>query len=262
LLRRPQFGGARPPHVFITQNGDWALTNRRAEFRFFGCEGLVCTNPDYYERNKSRWNSRLIPNGVDVRRFQPGPSQRESFGLPPDATIVLMVSAAIASKRVDDGIEAVSRMAGAHLVVAGDGPMRQQLIDKAAALLPGRFTLMSVPPARMPDLYRSADVFLHMSFEEAFGNVYIEALACGLPVVGHDAPRLRWIVGDEGFLVDTRDPGQVAQVLSRAVEGAAVGRENRVARAAQFSWTRVGQMYREFLQTIVASSRAMARKAG
>ncbi len=64
-LRRPVIGGVRPPHVFVTENGDWPALVRTSEYRFFGCEGLVCTNPEFYERNKSRWNCRLIPNGVD-----------------------------------------------------------------------------------------------------------------------------------------------------------------------------------------------------
>ena len=54
ILRRPTLWGQRPPHVFVTQNGDWPARANNAEYRFFGCEGLVCTNPDYYERTKSR----------------------------------------------------------------------------------------------------------------------------------------------------------------------------------------------------------------
>ena len=38
----------------------------------------------------------------------------------------------------------------------------------------------------MPGLYRSAEVLLHMSVDEPFGNIYVEALASGLPVVTHD----------------------------------------------------------------------------
>ncbi len=47
VLRRPTWRGSRPPHVFVTQNGDWPATARNAEYRFFGCDGLVTTNPDF-----------------------------------------------------------------------------------------------------------------------------------------------------------------------------------------------------------------------
>jgi glycosyltransferase involved in cell wall biosynthesis len=253
MLRRPALGGRRPPHVFVTENGDWPAFARNSEYRFFNCEGLVCTNPDFYERNSARWRCCLIPNGVDTDRFRPGPPRRPEFDLPEDRLIVLMVSALIPSKRVEAGIEAVSRIPNAHLVVAGDGPLRANLEFTAARLLPGRYTQLSVPSDRMPQLYQSADVFLHLSKEESFGNVFVEAMACGLPIVGHESPRLRWIVADKGMLLDTEDLGAVSQkilIASTSEEKKAA----RVARAATFSWTKIGAMYHTFLEEVVASS--------
>ena len=109
-LRRATLGGHRPPHVFVTQNGDWPAYARNSEYRLFGCEGLVCTNPDFYERNHERWFSRLIPNGVNVDIFRPGASDRAMFNLPSDRTVVLMVSALIGSKYVREGESEVSRV--------------------------------------------------------------------------------------------------------------------------------------------------------
>ena len=80
-LRRRRRGG-RPAHVFVTQNGDWPALKRGPEPRFFSCDGLICTNPLYYERNSARWHSTLIPNGVDPLRFLPGPARRAELGLP------------------------------------------------------------------------------------------------------------------------------------------------------------------------------------
>jgi glycosyltransferase involved in cell wall biosynthesis len=253
-LRRPALRGRRPHHVFVTENGDWPAFVRNSEYRFFNCEGLVCTNPDYYERNQTRWNCRLIPNGVDCDRFRPGTLQRALFGFPPDRLIVLMVSALIPTKRVAEGIEAVSRIADAHLVVAGDGPLRQEIEAKAAHLLSGRFTRLSIAPEQMPSLYRSVDVFLHLSKEEAFGNVFLEAMASGLPIVGHDSPRLRWIVGGDEYLCNTDDLAAVAAEIERA-SNLPVGSADRVARAANFSWWKIGKMYQEFLREVVTSSR-------
>jgi glycosyltransferase involved in cell wall biosynthesis len=253
VLRRPVLRGSRPPHVFVTQNGDWPIYANRAEYRFFGCEGLVCTNPDFYERNKARWRCRLIPNGVDVARFRPGAGNRDAFGLPSGRLIVLMVSALIPSKRVEVGIEAVSRMPDAHLVVAGDGPLRQIIDAKAASLLPGRFSRLAVASEKMPQLYRSADVFLHLSKDEAFGNVFVEAMACGLPIVGHYSDRLRWIIGDDGFLTDTDDLSLVTRQIEMAREASHKNAASYVAKAATFSWTKIGEMYRTFLKDVIAS---------
>ena len=92
-----------------------------------------------------------------------------------------MVSALIPSKRVKAGIEAVSKLPNAHLVVAGDGPLREEIDAQAAQLLPGRFSRLSVSQQRMPILYQSSDVFLHLSRDEPFGIVFLEAMASAFP---------------------------------------------------------------------------------
>ncbi len=249
-LRRPSFGGPRPPHVFVTQNGDWPARAGNHEYRWFGCEGLVCTNPDFYEANKERWRSALIPNGVETARFKPGPADPEQFGLPGGRTIVLMVSALIESKRVGAAIDAVSRLPDVHLAVAGDGPLRAEILAKADKLLPGRFTHLTLPAARMPDLYRAAHVFLHMSLNESFGNVFLEAMASGLPVVGHDTPRLRWILGDNGDLADTTNMEEVASRIAQAVDSTQEQRGKRQAAALRYDWSRIALQYEDFLARV------------
>jgi len=250
LLRRPTFNANRTKHVFVTQNGDWPACSNRSEYRLFGCEGLICTNPDFYERNRARWHCRLIPNGVNCEHFKSGSSQNKMFGLPSDRLIVLMASALISTKRVEAGIDAVSRIPHAHLVVAGNGPLRQAVEGRAARLLPGRFTLLSVPAERMPALYQSANVFLHLSKEESFGNVFLEAMSCGLPVVAHDSSRVRWIVGNDDFLVDTDDPESIVAAIVAASNAQPTKQSKRNERVASFSWTKIGKMYRDFLEEV------------
>lgn len=253
MLRRPALRGSRPRHVFVTHNGDWPLFASKSEFRLFGCDGAICINPDFFERHKHRWNCRLIPNGVDCERFRPGAVRRAEFDLPEDRLIVLMVSALIPNKRIEVGIEAVSRIADAHLVLAGDGPLRNSIEAQAAKLLPGRFKRLSVPPERMPMLYQAADVFLQASKDEPFPLVFLEAMACGVPIVAHDMPRVRWFLGDNEFLVDMDNPTAIAQTIEDAQKYGPAGRENRLARAATFSWSKVAGMYKDFLQEIVGA---------
>ena len=257
ILRRPVFLGHRPPHVFVTHNGDWAPSSAqsgicRSEYRFFDCDGLICINPDFFERNKEFWNCRLIPNGVDCDRFRPGPAHRLKFNLPQDRIIVLMVSALIPNKRIEYGIEAVSRIPNAHLVVAGDGPLRDAIAAAADKLLPGRFTRLLVAPSEMPKLYQSADVFVQCSKDEPFPLVFLEAMACGVPIVGHDMPRVRWFVGEHEFLADMNDPAVIAEAIERASASGATGRDQRISRAAGLSWAKVAGMYRGFFEEVIA----------
>jgi len=251
ILRKRKSGGKRPAHVFVTQNGDWPAFSEKAEFRFFGCDGLICINPDYLERNQQKYRSALIPNGVDTKRFTPGAAERERFGFPAEGPIVLMVSAMIASKNVDRGIEAVSRVPGATLVVAGDGPMRSELQKQADDLLPGRYRQVRVSPEDMPALYRSADAFLHLSQDESFGNVYVEALACGVPIVAYDSARTQWILGETGALADPEVPDSVSGKLKEVISADSSARQAPVARSKQFEWSEIARQYRDFFERVL-----------
>jgi glycosyltransferase involved in cell wall biosynthesis len=251
LTRWPPFG-KKPAHVFVTQNGDWPAYSDKSEYTLFRCDGLVCINPEYHERNKERWPSVLIPNGIDPAKFSPGAGARARFGLPESGPVVLMVSALVESKRVLEGLRAVARIPGAYLVVAGDGPLRSQYDKLGNQLMPGRFRRMTLPLEQMPDLYRSADVMLHPTFHESFGNVYAEALATGVPVVAHDYPVTRWIFGnDYPGLIDAGDEAAMTAAVSRAIKE---GRPDALSRAsdaaARFSWKSIARQYRDFLATV------------
>jgi glycosyltransferase involved in cell wall biosynthesis len=189
----------------------------------------------------------LIPNGADLTRYSRSKGDRERFGLPLDRPVVLMVSALIDSKRVLDGIRATARLPDAHLVVAGDGPLRREVEALAAKLLPGRWTNLTLTAQDMPALYCSADAFLHMSLLESFGNVFVEAMASGLPVVGHDTTRLRWIVGDGPFLCDTENQDDLVAKLSAALEK---GRGAPDPSIEQFSWPVIARQYATFLHRL------------
>lgn len=252
-LRRPVIGGKRPAHIFVTQNGVWPAVSNRSEFRLFGCDGLVCINPDFVAQTKDRYRSVLIPNGVDLARFGPGTSTPARFSLPENVPIVLMVSAMIASKNVADGIRAVAGLADAHLVVAGDGPLRAELGTLAAELLPGRYHPISVPGELMPDLYRSADAFVHLSRDESFGNVYVEALATGLPIVAWDLPRTRWIVGDDANFARADTIEGLTSAIGEALSAGDLGRTERLDRAKHYDWNAIARQYGDFIERVIAS---------
>ncbi len=254
-LRKHGPGG--PKHFFVTQNGDWAAYSDKSEYSKFSCDGLVCTNPDYLERNADKWNCALIPNGADLARFRPGLSAREKFGLPEDKKIVLMVSAFIETKRVADAVRAVAHTDDTFLVVAGDGPLRTDVEQLAASELPGRFKRITLPASEMPQLYNSADVFLHLSLLESFGNVFVEAMACGLPIVAHDTDRLRWIVGDQEFLGDTENQTELVALLGSALAAEKRSLNDNLER---FSWPAIAQEYQAFFEATVNPSSASTAK--
>jgi glycosyltransferase involved in cell wall biosynthesis len=247
VLRSGRGQAKRPAHVFVTQNGDWMVHARNAEFKHFNCDALVCTNPQYYDRHKDRYLSALIPNGVDTDSFHP-PNDRA-----PRPPTVLVVSALIPSKRVPDAVRCAARLTDAHLIVAGDGEQRHEVDTLGHRLLgPHRYRRLTLPRAQMPDLYRCADVLLHMSKDEPFGNIYIEALASGLPIVAHDSPATRWILEDQGMLIDTTDAGAVVEALRRAIDRRSPEQvqARREIATRRFSWETVAAQYCEFFKDV------------
>lgn len=252
-LRAARSKHRRAPHVFVTQNGDWPALRSGLEFRAFGCDGLVALNPEVYERQHLRWRTALIPNGVDPDLFVPGRGDRLALGLPESANVILMVSALVESKHVLDGIRCAARVEGSFLVVAGDGPLRDEVDREASRLMPGRFRRMTLPKSRMPEIYRASDLLLHMSRAESFGNIYVEALAMGLPVVAHDNPSTRWILEDQGVLVDCANEDAVVEGIDRALQlrSAESARERRGLVERRFTWHSIAGQYCRFLEEVL-----------
>lgn len=253
-LRRPR-RGKRPPHVFVTQNGDWAAQQSGPEPRFFSCEGLICTNPLYFERNREKWPSTLIPNGIDPARFFPGPQRKAVLGLPTDRPVVLMVSALEPGKRVIEAMRAMVDVPDSTLVVAGDGPLRDEVDRLAAEILPGRFMRATFRHDQMPDLYRSADVFLHTKIRESFGNVYVEALSCGTPIVAHDDEVTRWILGEHAILIDTEIQPTLTAAITESLRDPKAGADSAAWAHKRFSWDVVSSKYAAFFAEVVERNR-------
>ena len=251
ILRRGRSKGG-PKHIFVTQNGDWVVSAGNWEFKHFSCDGLICTNPQYYERHKDRFRTALIPNGVDPDVFHPGPADRTAFGLPVDAPVALMVSALIPSKRVIEGIQAAAKVPGLHLLIAGDGELRDEVKSLGQKLMGERFHNSTFPRSRMPDLYRVADVFLHMSQDEPSANAYLEAMSTGLPVVAHDWEVVRWTLGGQGIVVDTNNIDAVAGALQAALEKRSetdiAGRVEMIR--ARFAWKSIAKDYGSFFEHV------------
>ena len=107
-------------------------------------------------------------------------------------------------------------------IVAGDGPDRQRLEEKARTL--GVLDLVVftglVPEQEKADLYRLADVHVMPSRGEGFGIVHLEAMACGLPVVasGKDGSREALRDGELGILVDPDDPMDIERGILEALD--------------------------------------------
>ncbi len=159
----------------------------------------------------------VIPNGVDLDEFTPKGSVAK-LDLP--KPIILAVSAFEPGKRLDLTIRAVAGLKKGSLLFIGSGIDEKDLRVLGYQLLgKKRFQLMHVEYKDISKYYRAADIFTLPSWgNEAFGMVYLEAMACGLPVVATDDELRREIVGEAGVLVDPTDTSSYTKALEKALE--------------------------------------------
>jgi glycosyltransferase involved in cell wall biosynthesis len=184
-----------------------------------------------------------IPNGVDLEKFKPKGKVYETGLKKP---VVLCGGAFTAQKRMDLSIKAVAKLPQASLLMVGGGGELKGELQRYGEKVLGedRFKLLSVPFSQMPEVYRAADVFtLPSRSSESFGNVLVEAMASGLPVVATNDPIRREIVGDAGLLVDPTDIKAYAKAIEKALSQnwESIPREQ----AKKFSWDEIANKYSE-----------------
>jgi glycosyltransferase involved in cell wall biosynthesis len=180
---------------------------------------------DLLRQRGLRVPSTVISNGVDLRRFSPGPAaDRTRRRYRPDrgAPLILAVGRLSPEKRLDVLLEAVSRLGeGVDVAIAGVGPEGPSLHALAGRLDLGRRVrfLGFVPDGDLPDLYRLADIFAIPSAAELQSLTTLEAMASGLPVVAADAYALPELVahGRSGFLSRLGSAGDLAAHLDKLI---------------------------------------------
>ena len=210
--------------------------------------------------------------GADVEAFRPGlPTDRvlERHGLA-GRPVVACVSRLVARKGQDVLIRAMPlvrrRVPDAALLVVGDGPYRPTL-ERMAALAPSGSVVFAgqVSEAELPTYYAAGDVFampcrtrLGGLEVEGWGNVFIEAAACGRPVVVGDSGGARESVvdGGTGILVEGRNVEQVADAVSMLLEDPALaermGKAGRERVERFYTWPRAAAQLGRWLRDAAA----------
>jgi glycosyltransferase involved in cell wall biosynthesis len=201
--------------------------------------------------------------GLDHTRFKPVPrtEAREriaedlALGISDDGPLLVAVGNLIPLKGQALAIEALSGLPKARLVIAGQGPERTTLAMRAAELGVGDRVIFagSVAPDKLALLLSAADVMVLPSEREGLANAWVEALACGTPIVIPDVGGAREVVCDPSAgRLAARNPaaiaGALADLLANPPTQAAVA-----ANAARFSWEANAAQIAAHYQRIAAS---------
>lgn len=167
-------------------------------------------------------SARVIPNGVALDHFAvPSAAlraeRRRSLGLPEANPVMVTVGALSERKQPGLAIAAALEVREAHILVVGDGPLRET-ITKRYRDHP-RVHLLG-PLDDVENALQAADVFVSMSRAEGLPNAVMEAMACGLPGVLSDIPPHREMLAAAaapcGELVPRGDAAAAGAALARA----------------------------------------------
>jgi UDP-glucose:(heptosyl)LPS alpha-1,3-glucosyltransferase len=183
----------------------------------------------------------VVYNGVDLARYHPDnraryrAAARGESALPADAWVILFVGSGFERKGLVTALEALGRLddRGARLVVLGKGDTEPYRALAGRLGLAGRVAWLG-PRPDIERWYAAADALAMPTRYEPFGNVHLEALASGLPVVTTtSAGGAEAVTPDSGGVVEPGDPAGFAAALARLRAGDPVGLASAARAAAE-----------------------------
>jgi glycosyltransferase involved in cell wall biosynthesis len=174
-----------PLCVFVAHgDGDW--TRRRLDRLAPAIHHVIAVSRLVQAAVCNGFPSTVIPNGVDplhLTRCRPRHEVRASLGFRPDDFVLGFVGRFSPEKRPFAVVEAVARLPH-HFkaLLVGFGPLREELLERANDLIPGRFAILRGED-HMGDLYAAMDSFCLVSDSEGYGLAIMEAMMAGKPVI-------------------------------------------------------------------------------
>jgi len=208
--------------------------------------------------------------GIDREQFNPerrDMAWRRGLGIADDELVVCFLGRIVMEKGLDVFADAIRAFAGQGLkyrvLVIGEGPARPWFEQQQ----PDAIFLGQLTGADLARALASSDVLLNPSVTEAFGNVTLEAMACGLPVVAAEATGATNLVrdGETGTLVDPCDlEGFAGALAAYARDPDLRGRhgEGGLAFARTMDWDRINSVALRVYERAIVKRERLSRMTG
>jgi glycosyltransferase involved in cell wall biosynthesis len=230
-----------------------ATEARRVEEKLFrGADRVVVTTRAMKQNVIDRFpealnRTTIIPNYVDTDLFKPAASKKVHNTL-------LFVGRIAPEKNLDALLEAISSLS-ARLILIGEGKIRPKLQTKFGELNGRVVWEGNVPNTEIPRYLHQADILVLPSLYEGHPKVVLEAMACGVPVIGADSPGIKDLIehGETGLLCNP-DPSGMRSALERLLSDAELrlrlGSNGRRYVEEHFSLTKIAQIEMDLLSEL------------
>lgn len=269
------------PHVATVHGSDLNILKKYTLLhpvcRFITSNSVIITvNSNYMKQQllaispNCERKIQVIPMGIDLMQFcSSGKLNIRSYYQ--TNHIIFSAGRLIEIKGIAYLIDAMpdilTRFPDTRLLIAGDGPEKESLIQKIHMLnLDSRVTLLGLlSPQDIIGYYHSADVFVLPSIQkfgmtEALGVVLLEAMASGCPVIGSNVGGIPDIItdGENGFLVPEQNPNALAEKISRIFSDTELRekfRKNGYSRIREsFTWDKVTEDFLSVYNQSIANT--------
>ncbi len=163
-------------------------------------------------------SGEIVPNGVDLTKFSIFNSQ---FSNKKDEKIIITVSRLVKKNGVDDLIKAIAQL-DVKLLILGKGPDESKLrkLAKDSKIEDKVIFLGHIEYNNLPKYYSMADIFVRPSLSEGLGNVFLEAMACGVPIIGTPVGGILDFLEDRktGLFCQINNPQDIAKKIKEILE--------------------------------------------
>ena len=246
-------------HTAFTNFNWYAVAKLFFKKEFKRIDGLICVSEYAREVLYPHFpgNYRIIPNGIDVKRFNPK--------LPPVSEIsspnpkILFVGRLDPRKGVDhllDAFPLIKReIPDVELIVVGSGPSAEQYKRKAGS---GVKFVGFVSAEMLPRYYVSCDLYCSPAIGgETFGIVLLEAMAAGTPVVASKISGYDRVVKDgfNGIFMDPKDPQDMAQAIIKVLKNKDLKKRLSLSGrkfSLRYSWDNVAKEVEELYRQVLS----------
>ncbi len=193
----------------------------------------------------------IVYNGRNFKNIKlTKPLKRSKIGVPNDVPLVISVSRLTVKKDHYTLIKAIKKLPAVHLMIVGEGELKSRLIKFVTELgIKDRIYFLGYR-RDIPQLIKTADIFVQSSHWEGFGITAIESMACGVPVIGTDVPGLNEVIidGISGILVPLKKENALVSAISLVLNNKTIYdklQKGGLKRAEDFS---IGTMADKYLR--------------
>ena len=195
----------------------------------------------------------VIPNAIDISTYNNLQKKPSPLIKNLERPIFLGTSAFVKYKRNHLIINAIKQLEKGSLLLLGNGPLKNKTITYANEQLKNRFKYGGVISYshrdEMINIYKNADVFVQAARKEAFGVVFLEAMAAGLPIVTQKDERREEIIGNAGMLINCSNITEFSNALKEAEKK----KWNTIPQnqAKKYDWNIIKKQYAQLIENII-----------